>query len=215
MGILQNYNEGNMDALRSINYSETGTQPPYVIKDIKDPPNNNDKTIGLQFNKRIDDTARIAQMLIDKPGLKFVGNQTLLSASELASKAKAAAAKKRNQEGGATNIGAALAGAAAAAGQVLKIVGSTLAQVPVNGTGTHFVRGFTPDTYIKSGDPNGLLGFLGFDGESGAARALQGKKIIPDGNPQEGLDSFPIEDTYAISTNPENNPEKSYGYCLY
>ena len=208
MGILQNYNEGNMDGLRSINYSETGTQPPYVIKDIKDPPNNNDKTIGLQFNKRIDDTARIAQMLIDKPGLKFVGNQTLLSASELASKAKAAAAKKRNQEGGATNIGAALAGAAAAAGQVLKIVGSTLAQVPVNGTGTHFVRGFTPDTYIKSGDPNGLLGFLGFDGESGAARALQGKKIIPDGNPQEGLDSFPIEDTYAISTNPENNPEK-------
>lgn len=199
MGILQNYNEGNMDALRSVKYSETGTQAPYVVKDIKDPPQNNDKTIGLEFNKRIDDTSRIAQMLIDKPGLKFVGNQTLLSASELASKAKAAAIKKRGQEGGATNVGAALAGAAAAAGQVLKIVGSTLAQVPVNGTGTHFVRGFTPDTYIKSGDPSGLLGFLGADGESGAARALQGTKIIPDGNPQEGLESFPIEDAYRVS----------------
>lgn len=199
MGILQNYNEGNMDALRSVKYSETGTQAPYVVKDIKDPPQNNDKTIGLEFNKRIDDTSRIAQMLIDKPGLKFVGNQTLLSASELASKAKAAAIKKRGQEGGATNVGAALAGAAAAAGQVLKIVGSTLAQVPVNGTGTHFVRGFTPDTYIKSGDPSGLLGFLGADGESGAAKALQGTKIIPDGNPQEGLESFPIEDAYRVS----------------
>tara|TARA_R110000782_G_scaffold22480_3_gene59562 strand:+ start:4024 stop:7119 length:3096 start_codon:yes stop_codon:yes gene_type:complete len=199
MGILQNYNEGNMDALRSVKYSETGTQAPYVVKDIKNPPQNNDNTIGLQLNKRIDDTSRIAQMLVDKPGLKFVGNQTLLSASELASKAKAAASKKRGQEGGATNVGAALAGAAAAAGQVLKIVGSTLAQVPVNGTGTHFVRGFTPDTYIKSGDPSGLLGFLGFDGESGATRALQGAKIIPDGNPQEGLESFPIDDTYRIS----------------
>ena len=205
MGILQNYNEGNMDALRSVKYSETGTQAPYVIKDIKDPPNNNDKTIGLQFNKRIDDTSRIAQMLIDKPGLKFVGNQTLLSISELASKAKAAADKKR--EKGIVYTGATLAGAAAAAGQVLKIVGSTLAQVPVNGTGTHFVRGFTPDTYIKSGDPNGLLGFLGFDGESGAARALQGAKIIPDGDPIDGLSSFPIEDNYVISTNSENNPE--------
>lgn len=199
MGILQNYNEGNMDALRSVKYSETGTQAPYVVKDIKDPPANNDKTIGLQLNTRIDDTSRIAQMLIDKPGLKFVGNQALLSASELASKAKAAASKKRGQKGGATNIGAALAGAASAAGQVLKIVGSTLAQVPVNGTGTHFVRGFTPDTYIKSGDPSGLLGFLGADGESGAAKALDGAKIIPDGDPQKGLESFPIEDAYRVS----------------
>ena len=200
MGILQNYNEGNMDALRSVKYSETGTQAPYVVKDIKDPPQNNDKTIGLEFNKRIDDTSRIAQMLIDKPGLKFVGNQTLLSASEIARKAKAAAAKKRDD--GGTVAGAVLAGAAAgaaAAGQVLKVVGSTLAQVPVNGTGTHFVRGFTPDTYLKQGDPNGILGFLGADGESGAAKALQGTKIIPDGNPQEGLESFPIEDAYRVS----------------
>ena len=103
------HDEGNMDALRSVKYSETGTQAPYVVKDIKNPPQNNDNTIGLQLNKRIDDTSRIAQMLVDKPGLKFVGNQTLLSASELASKAKAAASKKRGQEGGATNVGAARA----------------------------------------------------------------------------------------------------------
>jgi hypothetical protein len=111
MGILQNYNEGNMDALRSVKYSETGTQAPYVVKDIKNPPQNNDNTIGLQLNTRIDDTSRIAQMLVDKPGLKFVGNQALLNASEIARKTKAAADKKRNQEGGATNAGVLVAGA--------------------------------------------------------------------------------------------------------
>jgi hypothetical protein len=185
MGILQNYNEGNMDALRSVKYSETGTQAPYVVKDIKNPPQNNDNTIGLQLNTRIDDTSRIAQMLVDKPGLKFIGNQTLLNASEIARKTKAAADKKRNQEGGATAAGVFLAGAAggldatvAAAGQVLKIVGSTLAQVPVNGTGTHFVRGFNTDTYINK--------YLGFGSVNASARALEGAPIIINNDGSKG-----------------------------
>jgi len=184
MGILQNYNEGNMDALRSVKYSETGTQAPYVVKDIKNPPQNNDNTIGLQLNTRIDDTSRIAQMLVDKPGLKFIGNQALLSASEIASKTKAAADKKRNQKGGATAAGVFLAGAVggldatvAAAGQVLKIVGSTLAQVPVNGTGTHFVRGFNTDTYINK--------YYALD-LTAPARALRGAPIIINNDGSKG-----------------------------
>ena len=184
MGILQNYNEGNMDALRSVKYSETGTQAPYVVKDIKNPPQNNDNTIGLQLNTRIDDTSRIAQMLVDKPGLKFIGNQALLNASEIASKTKAAADKKRNQKGGATAAGVFLAGAAggldatvAAAGQVLKIVGSTLAQVPVNGTGTHFVRGFNTDTYINK--------YYALD-LAAPARALRGAPIIINNDGSDG-----------------------------
>ena len=198
MGILQNYNEGNMDALRSVKYSETGTQAPYVVKDIKNPPQNNDNTIGLQLNTRIDDTSRIAQMLVDKPGLKFAGNQALLNASEIARKAKAAAAKKSGD--GLDAAAAAAAGSLiGSAGQVLKVVGSTLAQVPVNGTGTHFVRGFVPDTYLKAGDPTGVLEILGLDSETGADRALDGAKIIPDGDPQKGLNNFPINDTYKIS----------------
>ena len=208
MGILQNYTEGNMDSLRSINYSETGTQPPYVIKDVKDPPNNNDKTIGLEFNKRIDDTTRITQMLVNKPGLKWIGNQVLLDNADLQRKAKAAADRKRGQQGGVTNVGVALAAAGSAALQVAKVVGSTLAQVPVNGTGTHFVRGFTPDTYLKQGDPNGILGLLGFDSENGASKARLGKKIIPDGSPQTGLESFPVPDNPAISTTVENDPNQ-------
>jgi hypothetical protein len=177
MGIIQNYNNGSMDALRSVTYSETGTVSPYVVKDIKNP---NPNPLGLELNKRIDDTSRIAQMLIDKPGLKWIGNQTLLSQAELASKAKAAADGKK------TGVGKALAGFAAAAGQVLKIVGSTVAQVPVNGTGTHFVRGFKTDTYLQpAGEgPSGFAQFFGAGGIEGAPLALNGETIIPDNTGQ-------------------------------
>jgi hypothetical protein len=179
MGIIQNYNNGLMDDLRSVTYSETGTVSPYVVKDVKNP---NPNPLGLELNKRIDDTSRIAQMLIDKPGLKWIGNQTLLSQAELASKAKAAADGKK------TGVGKALAGFAAAAGQVLKIIGSTLAQVPVNGTGTHFVRGFKTDTYLQpAGEgPSGFAQFFGAGGIEGAPLALNGETIIPDNTGQSG-----------------------------
>jgi hypothetical protein len=180
MGIIQNYNNGLMDDLRSVTYSETGTVSPYVVKDVKNP---NPNPLGLELNKRIDDTSRIAQMLIDKPGLKWIGNQTLLSQAELASKAKAAADGKK------TGVGKALAGFAAAAGQVLKIIGSTLAQVPVNGTGTHFVRGFKTDTYLQPAGTNeasGFAQFFGAGGIEGAPLALNGETIIPDNTGQSG-----------------------------
>tara|TARA_R110000796_G_scaffold66936_1_gene153801 strand:+ start:3346 stop:5181 length:1836 start_codon:yes stop_codon:yes gene_type:complete len=199
MGILQNYDEGNMDALRSIKYSETGTQTPYVVKDIKNPPSTGN-AVELQINSRIDDTTRIAKMLIDKPGLKFASNQFLLEQGNIKRKAKAAADKKRNQKGGATAAGVLLAGAAGAvvgvaqaAGQVLKVIGSTLAQVPVNGTGTHFLRGFNPDTYIKTPNASGVISFLGLDGVNGAARALNGEPIIIDNDGSPGNYLYPSD----------------------
>jgi hypothetical protein len=57
MGIIQNYNNGLMDGLRSITYPERGTVSPYVVKDVKNP---NPNPLGLELNKRIDDTSRIA-----------------------------------------------------------------------------------------------------------------------------------------------------------
>ena len=195
MGIIRDFNNGRMEALRSISYSETGTQSPYVTNE---PSVLNSLTSFFpdEISRRIDDTSRIAQMLVDKPGLKWIGNQTLLSRVELERKAREAAKAKRGE--GGTGAGQVLAGFAAAAGQVLKIVGSTVAQVPVNGTGTHFVRGFTPDTYLKQGDPNGVLGFLGFDGENGAAKALNGETIILDGDPITGLTSFSVPDNFEV-----------------
>ena len=59
--------------LKSLRY---GSDKPYITKDVNDPPSSNQT--GMQITKRIDDTSRIAQMLIDRPGLKYLGNEALL-----------------------------------------------------------------------------------------------------------------------------------------
>ena len=181
MGIIRDFNDGRMEALRSISYSETGTETPYVTTEPS-VLNSITQFFPDEASRRINDTARIAKMLVDKPGLKWIGNQTLLSREELERKARKAA-----QEKNGTAVGNALAGFAAAAGQVLKIVGSTVAQVPVNGTGTHFVRAFKTDTYLQPGEPNDATGFaefFGAGGIEGAPIALEGGTIIEDNTGQ-------------------------------
>ena len=57
MPIIRNlgkdFNEGLMDNLRTISYEETGTQSPFVTKDITNPPQ--ERGVLLQGEKRIDD----------------------------------------------------------------------------------------------------------------------------------------------------------------
>lgn len=187
MGIIQNFNEGNMQALRTISYEAVGAVSPYVnttggaLRTAAGvlPP------LPDAITRRIDDLTRITKLLVDKPGLQFLGNQLLLSQAEIERKIKAAAEKKR--DAGGTGVGQVISGLAAgvgaAAGIVLKVGASTLAQVPVNGTGTHFLRGFKTDTYLQPGgaDPaTGLGTLIGIGGLEGAPIALEGGIIIPD-----------------------------------
>lgn len=154
MGILQNFQAGNMDRLRSVSYQETGTKDPYVTKDVKNPPQHNE--ISLQIGKRVDDVSRIAQMLVDKPGLTYLGKEALLRAS---------------QGNKALNT----------LGYVARITASTLAQVPLNGTGTHFIKGFDRNFYIAEGAP----------------LALEGKPII----------TGPVESNLLVQKNSFDNKE--------
>lgn len=154
--------------LTSLRY---GSDKPYVTKGIGQAPGTQ---IGRQIQSRIDDTSRIAQMLIDKPGLKFLGNQALLQQVNIQDKLQ----KSRDK-------GKSLAGAIVKQGletvkQTAKILGSTLAQVPVNGTGTHFVYAFRTDTYLQPPGGNtrsAFAQFFGAGGVEGAPLALQGKPI--------------------------------------
>lgn len=172
MGILQNYNEGNMNTLRSVSYSETGTQSPYVVEDINNPPNS--RGLELQVNKRVDDLSRISQMLIDKPGLKHLANEALLKQGELS---------KKLEGNNATLVGNIIRRAGGTLKYVAQVAGSTLAQVPVNGTGTHFLRGFRTDTYLQDGEPtSGFAEFFGAGGIEGAQYALRGERV-----PTQGL----------------------------
>ena len=155
--------------LKSLRY---GSDKPYVTKDVNDPPSSNQT--GMQITKRIDDLSRISQMLIDRPGLKFIGNQALLQQVDIQGKLEKARDKKQTLGGKLFEQ---------AKGTVLntvKILGSTIAQVPVNGTGTHFVYAFRTDTYLQPPGGNNrsaFAQFFGAGGVEGAPLALQGKPI--------------------------------------
>ena len=131
MAILRNYIEGNLTQLNKLKYADSATigNEPIVQKTIptdirqKGPSSN-------QVTKRIDDLKRIGTILTQKPGLKYLANETALNAAKVQSK------ESKTVAGTVLNtIGANLFNS-------VKIIGSTLAQVPLNGTGTHFVKGF-------------------------------------------------------------------------
>lgn len=155
--------------LKSLRY---GSDKPYITKDINNPPSSNQT--GMQITKRIDDLSRISQMLIDRPGLKFIGNQALLQQVDIQGKLEKARDKKQTLGGKLFEQ---------AKGTVLntaKIIGSTLAQVPVNGTGTHFVYAFRTDTYLQPSGGNtrsAFAQFFGAGGVEGAPLALRGELI--------------------------------------
>jgi hypothetical protein len=129
----------------------------------------------MQITKRIDDTSRIAQMLIDRPGLKYLGNEALLQQVNVGDKIRKAKDKNKS------TVGAVLQQAGNTLVSTAKIAGSTLAQVPVNGTGTHFLKGFRTDTYLRPDpegvQPSGFAAFFGAGGVEGAPYALSGKEI--------------------------------------
>lgn len=212
MGIIQDFDAGRMERLRSIKYSETGTESPYVTTEPS-VLNSITQFFPDEASRRISDTVRIAKMLVDKPGLKWIGNQTLLSREELERKAREAAEQKNG-----TGVGNALAAFGAAAGQVLKIVGSTVAQVPVNGTGTHFVRAFKTDTYLQPAgeDPAGPFAqFFGAGGIEGAPLALNGETIIPDNEGQQDYKPLHSSDLKDRQANADKNSRFSLENGVY
>lgn len=155
--------------LKSLRY---GNDKPYITKDVNDPPSSNQT--GMQITKRIDDLSRIAQMLIDRPGLKFLGNQALLQQVDIQDKLQ------KSRDKGKTFTGALLQQGLNTVKQTAKILGSTIAQVPVNGTGTHFVYAFRTDTYLQPSGGNNrsaFAQFFGAGGVEGAPLALKGKPI--------------------------------------
>jgi len=165
--LRKDFDEGRMDNLRSLTYEERGTQGPYVKKDINNPPSSSQ--LGLQANKRIDDVSRIAQMLVDKPGLKHLSNEAILKQGEITKKLEG-----KDQ----TTAGKVLRRIGGTVKHVTQVAASTLAQVPVNGTGTHFLRAFRTDTYLQDGDPaSGFASFFGAGGVEGSQYTLRGERV--------------------------------------
>lgn len=156
--------------LKSLRY---GNDKPYVTKDINDAPSSNQT--GMQAIKRVDDLSRVAQMLIDRPGLKHLGNEALLRQVGVQDRIE------KSRKSGKSVAGALLKELGGTAMTTVKVVGSTIAQVPVNGTGTHFLRGFRTDTYLQPTNGNQFsqfASFFGAGGVEGAPSAIKGQEIV-------------------------------------
>ena len=183
MSIIRNlrkdFDEGRMDNLRSLRYEDSGIKAPYVTKQEGSSSN--------EISKRIDDASRIAQMLIDKPGVKHLANEALLKQGELT---------KKLEGNNGTLVGNVIRRAGGTLKHVAQVAGSTLSQVPVNGTGTHFLRAFRTDTYLQENDATSGFGqFFGAGGVEGAQYALRGERI-----PAEALvngSKLPLRNTTA------------------
>lgn len=186
--------------LKSLRY---GNDKPYVTKDINNPPSSNQT--GMQITKRVDDLTRIGKMLIDRPGLKFLGNQALLQQVNIQDKLQ------KSRDKGKSLGGALLQQGLSTVVQTAKILGSTIAQVPVNGTGTHFVYAFRTDTYLQPSGGNNrsaIAQFFGAGGVEGAPFALRGEEVP--GVVKSSLIS--ANNPLGKVQNPETGKESKYQY---
>ena len=112
--------------LKSLTYGEFGSTEPLVIKDINANPSISG--IELEGSKRVDDLKRISKLLTQTPAaLKFASNQAALGLIE------------KGIQNPDASFGKKLLGGVV--GTATKLA-STLAQVPISGTGLHFVEGF-------------------------------------------------------------------------
>lgn len=174
--------------LRNLSYKEFGTTgDPLVVKDIpdvnKDGPS---KGVLKQVTARTDDATRMTRLLVlqggkrNPAGNKFTANLALLNQQESIEKAK---------KGEFRGLGSSLLGGALDTG---KTIASILAQVPVAGTGTHFVNGGkVGKEYLKGG--GGIVGtflrsLVGADGLQGHERVLAGRPITVN---RESVDQEP------------------------
>lgn len=189
--------------LRSLSYKEFGTiGDPLVVKDI--PGVNQDgpsKGVLKQVTARTDDALRMTRLLVlqggkrNPAGNKFTANLALLNQQESLDKVKKLEFK---------GLGKSLLGGAADTG---KTIASILAQIPVAGTGTHFVNGGkVGKEYLKGGgNPIGnfLRSIVGAEkGLQGHERVLSGQPItISKSNTDSGINS--LKSRYS-NTNPES-----------
>ena len=128
MPILKNYIEGTQ--LNQLKYSSYNSgRGPIIQKKI---PTGISETgnRGADFSKRADDLARITALMTRPEGLKYLSNEKALSAVPIKGAAQ--------QEGKKTLLNRIVGGTL----NTVKVLGSTLAQVPLSGTGVHFVKGF-------------------------------------------------------------------------
>lgn len=185
--------------LRDLKHSEFGTiGDPLVIKDLPDVNQDGPgKGFAQQVSSRADDAVRMSRLLVLNQGKRTAaGNKFLANLALINQQATLAKVQKKDLSGlGRT----ALEGAA----DTGKVIASTLAQVPVAGTGTHFVNGGKVGKEYLKGGGNAVGNFL--RGLAGGEPGIQGHENVLSGD-KVFNDIFPGDDTYPMGENVDSSP---------
>lgn len=152
MSIIKSYNTGKTD-LNKLKYkTHMGEghpgRPPIITRRIPTEPDTSPSPEPKgPIGRRIDDVSRLAQLLVRREGLNFVANNLALNTATELSYRQGATLKDKASS---LSLGNALNGLL----DTTFLLGSTLAQVGVAGTGTHFIRGFGDRYFLTKKQSN-------------------------------------------------------------
>jgi len=139
MSIIQDYNEGKTQ-LNKLKFKPTmGSghpgNPPLVTRATPiEPANSPNPDLKSEVGRRADDLVRISKLMRRPEGSKFLDNNTKLNTAVDLSYTVGKTFEDKLTALKDINVGQALK-------DTLGTLGSTLAQVPLTGTGTHFIKG--------------------------------------------------------------------------
>lgn len=137
MGILKSYNESRLTEARF------------------GPGGNPKSSLPTALKSRVDDLTRMTKIIASGNGLKFIANNAGLN--QLQSEDKIADAFSKGTGKGLkgklpkVDLGQLKDNLVSQAKDTANLIGSTLAQVPLNGTGTHLVHKFRREENTKTG----------------------------------------------------------------
>jgi len=185
MSILKNYIEGKtqLNKLKYGNFN-VGNEP--IIQKTIPTTIEDQGPKSTSGSKKGEDLARIAALMTRAQGLNYLSNEAQLGRVRIKG--------KEQSEEGSSLLGNLLGGSVNAA----RVLGSTLAQVPVNNTGIHFVKGFQANSHYL--------------GRNYAGEVKEGGKFVNTGNEAE-IDAFKIKTqtsgrgSYKGQTPPEIMPQ--------
>lgn len=123
-------------------------RPPLVTRRIPTEPETNPSPEPRgPLGRRLDDVSRIAQLFVRREGLNFATNNLILNTASAQSYRQPSTLKDKTKAlSGANALNALL--------DTTLLIGSTLAQVAVAGTGTHFVRSFGDRYFVSKKQSN-------------------------------------------------------------
>ena len=164
MSILKNYIEGKTQ-LNKLKYGSfnVGNEP--IIQKTIPTTIEDQGPKSTSGSKKGDDLARIAALMTRAQGLSYLSNEAQLGRVRIKG--------KEQSEEGSSLLGNLIGGSVSAA----RVLGSTLAQVPVNSTGIHFVKGFQRNSHYLGKNYAGVVKEGGKFVNTGYEKEVEANKL--------------------------------------